>query len=201
VNSVSAWLRSTGVVGLLALTAACSDGQRASEAATTDPRSRVTIEGRDDGQDWSLTLTPQEEGFCLGMSIEPGITEPIVLGRAVNFAAPSGDSCIGQDLDADGRSVSFEPVFAPFILQGQGYLRAAIGGAISKEAEALMLELSTGELLEASIRQEGLFAEFPPAAIAALHYRIGDEQWRCEIEQNTEPAMAFNRLKTCQPID
>ena len=201
VNSVSTWLRSTSVLALLALTAACSDGPETSEAATTSPSSQATIEGRTDSHDWSLTLTPQEQGFCLGMTIEPGITEPIVLGRAVNFAAPTGDSCIGQDLNADGSSVSFEPVFAPFIFQGQGYLRAAIAGVVSQAAEALVLELSTGELLEASLSQEGLFVEFPPAAIAALQYRIGDEQWRCEIEQDTAPAIGYNRLKTCQPTD
>ena len=78
-------------------------------------------------------MTPQEEGFCLGMSIEPGITEPILLGGTVGLAVRSGGSCIGQDLSADWRSVSFEPVFAPFILQGQGYLRTVIGGVISEE--------------------------------------------------------------------
>jgi hypothetical protein len=201
VRSFCAWPRLVGALALLALTAACNDGSETSETETTITRSRVAIEGRNDGHDWSLALTPQEEGFCLEMSMEPGITEPIVVGRALHVVVPSGDSCILQELDADWRAVSFEPVFAPFILQGQGHSRAAIGGVITEEADELTLELSTGELLEASLREQGLFVEFPPADVAALRYRIGDEEWRCEVEQDTEPTIATNSLKTCQAIE
>jgi hypothetical protein len=187
------WLAWPAVV--LALASCGSDGSSSSTTTTEVVRS-VQLEGTDGPDSWTLGTHPDGDGFCLSLSFDPPMRNPIVVGQAASLrSAPSevrGDICLGQQLDADPEAVSFQPVFAPFIYEEPDYRRQVIAGVVSSETRDLQLELASGDTAPVEVREGGLFIEFPAEDVVALRMTVDGVQWRCE--EGT--ASAFD---LCQP--
>lgn len=167
--------------------AACGSDDSSSATTTTDRPNAIVVEGIDGSDTWSLGLKPRGKGFCLTLEIDPPIASVVVVGRAaplrslVHIESAGANSCLGQQLEADSRSISFEPVFAPFIYQGRSYRRPVIAGAVSEGARDLKLELGSGGTTPVSVRAGGLFVEFPSEDVVAVRITLDGDPWRCEM--------------------
>lgn len=124
-------------------------------------------------------------GICLSLEIDPPIRNPIAVGQSptrqsLRSESARGDVCLGQQLDADPDAVTFEPVWAPFNYQGPDFRRQVIGGAASPDAQDLGLELASGDTAPVTLRDGGLFVEFPHEEVVALRMTLDGVPWRCE---------------------
>jgi hypothetical protein len=194
---VTAWRWPTWPALFLALAGCGSDGSASSTTATTEATRSVRVAGTEGSDSWTLGMHPDGEGFCLSLSFDPPMRNPIVVGQAASLSAPSasvaGDICLGQPLDARPEAVSFQPVFVPFVYEEPDYRRQVIGGVVSSEARDLQLELASGDAAPIEVRDGGLFIEFPNADVVALRMTLDGATWRCEEGL----ASAFD---LCQPM-
>lgn len=181
------------IAAALWMVAGC--GASSNESPTTSDNSeQVTLEGRDGDTTWRFDRQPDGDGFCLSLELDPPV-QAIELGAvpsgaevmgASAIARPVGSSprCYGGSLSADPESVSFEPVFAPFIYQGTDFRRSVIAGAVDESVDAVTLELASGSSADAPLLDQSLFVAFPPEAVAAIQLVVGDVELRCPIEPN-----------------